>query len=629
MPNDFRTIADFYRITKLSDMLDEDLIKVMVSGFTARISQPIVMFEFEDGNNLKSYEPDGIERYLHWDCLRARERSPTNCSEQEARELQDFIESGELTPICLCWNKGVHFRYGIRIVGIPVALALGGGYRVIRGIETLSTEDRKYIEHIHVLSEAEIRELAATGYRLVLEDRDGTRLTPESYRDDYERFISKVRLIERIGQDRFRSIRLDIEHRFFDTMTREVLGREYTLRGGDKELKDALRKILLDINDLVGYSNSCLMMASKYENRVQLYASTWDVHKEREVGVLQTDANWDKCFARQKTVYLEPGLNHTKFEERTQIDTERLLKDIKVLYPSVSVKRCCVFPFKAENSKWIFFFFYEESAPPLGVFYANRELMESICTRVSYLIERAHAEMDRMSYIDRLTHETINPMTAVRGHAEFVKDNFGDVTQKNTLFKKLDDIIGECDRAVADAEWVLVLLGKKEVELARDKVDFFKEIAQPVFHQIKYEAEVKRVFVEYADLARMPVLHINRTGLYRVMYNIMLNGVKYAFEETQVSWSFHATDAGITISAKNVGIGIPEGEEDDIFRAGVRGSNASQIDVRGSGQGLAICKRIVKEVLGGRVWFERGKTTSKGKEVIFKVFISKGHLKGG
>lgn len=623
----FKTIADFYKVKRLSNLLNEDEINVMVGGFSDQIGQPIIIIELDNNNQIKIYEPYKFVEFLHYACIEARSNLIANCKLDYAKELCDFIYRGTIKPAGFCWNNAVHFRKGIKIGGIPVALALGGGYQVRNEGATLSTEDKMLVEEAALYTDEKIKEIDGAGYRFILEDRKGEHFSLERYKKDYDLFASKVRLIEDIARDRFRSKRYDLENVFFDQIRPKTYGKEFQLPKEEEEFKAAYRWSLEHINSFYGYSSSVLMMYSKDEKLFKIYLSTLKPLQKVTGGNLQIDTNWEKCFQWGKPIYVQPDLNMSMLQKRSQIDTSKLVADIRRLFPFITLKQCCLFPFVAEDNRWIFFFFYEEDPPPFEDFFRdNRRLMETFCNNISNAMSRAFAEMDRREYLDRVAHETMNPIGKVKWHAEYIRMMYGKI-EKNDVFRKLEDIISECNRAVKNAEKILKLSGKMKIELRLEKFDFFEKIAKPIVHEIKYGRE--DLYIDYTELVKMPLLYIDFNLLYDVMFNILHNAVKYSSKRTTIVFSYESQVDGIVIFVSNIGIGIPEGEDEKIFKPGDRGSNASQVDVRGTGMGLAICKMNIEEILGGKIWFERGRITEQGKEIIFKVSLPKNFIGGG
>jgi signal transduction histidine kinase len=87
----------------------------------------------------------------------------------------------------------------------------------------------------------------------------------------------------------------------------------------------------------------------------------------------------------------------------------------------------------------------------------------------------------------------------------------------------------------------------------------------------------------------------DREQVQRLLYNLLGNAIKYADPaETSRYVAILATKTlrGLDLVFEDNGIGIPSGEEDDIFIRGVRGTNVAPVAAEGSGLGLAFCRKI-------------------------------------
>jgi two-component system sensor histidine kinase VicK len=69
----------------------------------------------------------------------------------------------------------------------------------------------------------------------------------------------------------------------------------------------------------------------------------------------------------------------------------------------------------------------------------------------------------------------------------------------------------------------------------------------------------------------------------------------------KISLDFDQKEMKFSIS--DTGIGIPESEQENVFKRFFRASNALKFETEGNGIGLYLAKNIV-EAHGGKIWFE-------------------------
>jgi signal transduction histidine kinase len=87
----------------------------------------------------------------------------------------------------------------------------------------------------------------------------------------------------------------------------------------------------------------------------------------------------------------------------------------------------------------------------------------------------------------------------------------------------------------------------------------------------------------------------------QVLDNMLSNAVKYAPGGGPIQVRVLPGDGGVTLTVTDHGIGLPPGQEDRIFEAFGRASNAATHQIPGLGLGLSICRQLV-EAHGGRIW---------------------------
>ena len=106
----------------------------------------------------------------------------------------------------------------------------------------------------------------------------------------------------------------------------------------------------------------------------------------------------------------------------------------------------------------------------------------------------------------------------------------------------------------------------------------------------------------------------DRKVLRHILVNLISNACKYSAEHQPIDLYTSVTDAQISITVRDYGIGIPDEEQQHIFANFFRASNASEI--QGTGLGLTIVKRYV-DLLDGEISFE----STPGKGTSFQLRI--------
>lgn len=114
-------------------------------------------------------------------------------------------------------------------------------------------------------------------------------------------------------------------------------------------------------------------------------------------------------------------------------------------------------------------------------------------------------------------------------------------------------------------------------------------------------------------------LSIDRIKLHRALFNLLSNAVKFTPEGGNITVSAESTDAMITISIADTGIGIPESMQPVIFEKFTKAKRFGTNGENSTGLGMYITKQLV-ELQGGRIWLE----SEEGKGTTFYI-----EFKGG
>jgi signal transduction histidine kinase len=122
--------------------------------------------------------------------------------------------------------------------------------------------------------------------------------------------------------------------------------------------------------------------------------------------------------------------------------------------------------------------------------------------------------------------------------------------------------------------------------------------------------------IEVDAQADAPVVRADRETLRCVFWNLFENAVKYSPDCDTVWVRLAKNGPHVEIAVRDNGVGIPRGEQRQIFEKFVRGSAARASEVRGTGIGLAMVRHIVR-AHGGDITVE----SEPGKGSTFRVLL--------
>jgi len=206
-------------------------------------------------------------------------------------------------------------------------------------------------------------------------------------------------------------------------------------------------------------------------------------------------------------------------------------------------------------------------------------------------------------FVSAVSHEFRTPLTSLRHVTELLEENddmaperrrsFYEALGRNTerlhhLVESLLDFARmEGGRKPYDPQPV------DAGELAARVVADFQKEAAPHGFTIDLDVESPGAVPLRADSA----------SLTNALWNLLDNAVKYSPDGHAVHVSVRRHPAGVAISVRDQGLGIPMNEQKEIFRRFVRGKKAGELGIKGTGLGLAMVSHIV-EAHGGSIELE-------------------------
>jgi signal transduction histidine kinase len=255
----------------------------------------------------------------------------------------------------------------------------------------------------------------------------------------------------------------------------------------------------------------------------------------------------------------------------------------------------------------------------------NRELADTnraVTALLAELGQQAQELRERAaghaSFLGGLTHELRTPLYAVRGMTEAILREGGDA-----LHPRLREDIRLIDGAMEEAldlvndhlDLARLAAGRDVVRITEVHVDeLFSALRGIVVHLPRSPG----VNVVFEDLNGVPTLRTDSFKLSQILRNYVVNGLKFT-ERGEVRVSAVAVEAGeqVRFSVADTGPGLPAADQARVFDEYVQlGQSDEGAELRGSGLGLSICKRLAT-LLGGEV----GVTSEPGRGATFTATI--------
>jgi signal transduction histidine kinase len=239
------------------------------------------------------------------------------------------------------------------------------------------------------------------------------------------------------------------------------------------------------------------------------------------------------------------------------------------------------------------------------VFRSSQALEAKIHDRTKQL-ESALKEVQNISktkseFISAVSHELRTPLTSIKGYASIlmagklgdipdqVKERLGKInTHSDNLVKLINDLL-DISRIES---------GRVEMKMSRCNlavmVENVHDLLTPQMRDkdIRWSAEV--------DPA-VPEMSLDAGQAERIFINLVGNAIKFTPARGLISIQAHLHEGMVTVEVSDTGIGIGEEDISRLFDEFYRVDNQINQNVKGTGLGLALAKKIV-EAHHGKMW---------------------------
>jgi len=238
---------------------------------------------------------------------------------------------------------------------------------------------------------------------------------------------------------------------------------------------------------------------------------------------------------------------------------------------------------------------------------------------ISFSITRGLEELAQVNkvkeeFIDIVSHQLRTPLTNLKWAAEFLIGREESTEENKEYYSIIKDNSQRLENLLND---LLIVARLRENGVFKIQEKFsLNELIEEVIRSHKAFADASNIQIETESLEEPVVLATNRTMLKTVLENLLNNAITYNKPQGKVKISLKREPKRIIIAVADTGIGISKQDQKYLFQKFYRGSNATQINTRGTGLGLYIVKEVVKK-LGGKVWYK----TKLGKGSTFYISL--------
>lgn len=164
------------------------------------------------------------------------------------------------------------------------------------------------------------------------------------------------------------------------------------------------------------------------------------------------------------------------------------------------------------------------------------------------------------------------------------------------IIKKIIEIVEKNNNRLSKVvEELLSICNKDEIEQS-DKIKFSK-ILKSITDELKEVASNKNIDISVVEdiYSIHKDFYGNEQLLYRALYNLIENSIKYNNENGYVKIYLKEDNNFINIDIEDSGIGIKKEDYENIFKPFYRVDKSRSRKIGGSGLGLSIVKNIIQQ----------------------------------
>lgn len=228
------------------------------------------------------------------------------------------------------------------------------------------------------------------------------------------------------------------------------------------------------------------------------------------------------------------------------------------------------------------------------------DILEEEQMKLNLAIEKLKAmEAKQRQFFGNITHEFKTPLSVINAYNDLTEMYPDDRELLETTHRQIRREVNRLTQMV-EQSLELAKLERYDFEIRREPVDL-KALLKEVVERLSVKAEKYLISMTLEAEAEGDVLlNSDPEALSQILVNVIDNSIKYNRHKGEIDISLTRDQEKISIKVKDNGVGMDQALCEKVFEPFSTPSAENLTEVKGSGLGLALVKRLMEE-LGGDI----------------------------
>lgn len=220
--------------------------------------------------------------------------------------------------------------------------------------------------------------------------------------------------------------------------------------------------------------------------------------------------------------------------------------------------------------------------------------------KLNLAIEKLKAmEAKQRQFFGNITHEFKTPLSVINAYNDLTEMYPDDRELLETTHRQIRREVNRLTQMV-EQSLELAKLERYDFEIRKVPVDL-KNLVEDVVERLSVKADKYLIAMTLTVVGEGDVvLYSDPEALSQILVNIIDNSIKYNRREGEIAIELACEKEKVILSVKDNGIGMDQDLCDRVFEPFGTPSAENLTEVKGSGLGLALVKRLIEE-LGGEI----------------------------